>query len=84
LKGLVRKVHTSDFIYRLTVLPKALKEAEYAVEQTSDLSLLVDGAKGIYAWDSTGKKWRLPRRELRRLQREAKSCQLPVTAGDMP
>src|SRR5208283_2398469 len=52
-----------NFIYPLTVLPKALKEGEYVIEHTDDLSLLVDGATKIYAWDSCGKKWSLSHAE---------------------
>lgn len=70
-----QKTGNDNFIYKLTVLPKALKEGEYAVERTGDLLLLVDGAKKIYAWDSSGKKWALPRRKFRRLQHEIRSGQ---------
>jgi hypothetical protein len=66
-----RKTGSENFLYPLTILPKALKEGEYAVEHTIDLSLLADGAKRIYAWDPTGKEWSLPRRALRKLQKEA-------------
>ena len=69
-----KKTGNDKFLYKLTVLPKALKEWESAVERTGDLSLLVDGAKRIYAWDSAGKKWALPRRQLCRLQREIRSA----------
>jgi len=71
-----RRITGNDnFLYKLTVLPKALKEGEYAVERTSDLLLLVNGAKKIYAWDSAGKKWALPRHKFRRLQQEIRSGQ---------
>jgi hypothetical protein len=40
-------------------LPRALKEGEYVVERTGDLSLLVEGAKKIYVWDSAEKNRRL-------------------------
>ena len=63
-------------IGRRPVIPKALKEGEYAVEHTDDLSLLADDAKKIFAWDTTGKKWSLSRRELRKLQREVQSVKV--------
>jgi hypothetical protein len=71
-----RKTGKDHFIYPLTTLPKALKEGEYVVEHTDDLSLLVEGAKKIYAWDTTGKKWSLPRRDLRKLQKEVRSIKV--------
>jgi hypothetical protein len=70
-----KKTGNDNFVYKLTTLPKALKEGENAVEQTGDLSLLVDGAKRIYAWDSAGKKWSLPRRKFRKLQWEIQAAQ---------
>jgi hypothetical protein len=71
-----KKTGKDNFLYPLTVLPKALKEGEYAVEYTNDLSLLTDGATKIYAWDTTGKKWLLPRRALRKLQREVQNVKV--------
>lgn len=65
-----KKTRNDNFVYKPTTLPKALKEGEYAVERTGDLSLLMDGAKRIYAWDSAGNKWSLPRRKFRKLQRK--------------
>jgi hypothetical protein len=65
-----KKTGNDNFIYPLSVLPKVLKEGEYAVESTDDLPIMTDCATGIFAWDSTGKKWRLPRRVFRKLQRE--------------
>lgn len=66
----IRKTGNENFLYPLAILPKALKEGEYAVEHTIDLSLLADGARRIYAWDSTGKEWSLPRRALHKLQKD--------------
>lgn len=60
-----------NFVYKLTALPKLLKEGKTATEQTDDLSLLAIGAKGIYAWDASGKKWYLPRRQFRNRRKEA-------------
>jgi hypothetical protein len=79
-----KKTGNDNFLYKLTALPKALKEGEYAVERTSDLSLLVDGAKRIYAWDSAGKKWALSRRKFSRLQREIRSAQAAGTLDLKP
>ncbi len=70
-----QKTGNDNFVYKYTVLPKALKEGEYAVERTGDLLLLVDGAKRIYTWDSAGKKWALPHRKFRSLQQEIRSGQ---------
>lgn len=70
-----QKAGSDNFLYPFTALPKSLKEGEYAVERTGDLSLLVNGAKKIYAWDSSGKKWALPRREFRKLQQEIRNGQ---------
>jgi hypothetical protein len=79
-----KKTGNDYFRYKLTVLPKALKEGEYAVERTVDLSLLVDGAKRIYAWDSAGTKWALPNRQFRRLQREIRGAQAAGTLEIKP
>jgi hypothetical protein len=54
------------------------------VERTGDLSLLVDGAERICAWDSTGKKWALSRRKFSRLQREIRLLQAAGTLDLKP
>jgi hypothetical protein len=74
------KTGNDNLLYKLTTLPKALNEGEYAVERTGDLLLLVDGAKRIYAWDSVGKEWYLPRRKFRKLQR---GIQVAKAAGTL-
>ncbi len=71
----IKKTGNENSIFPLTTLPKMLREGEYAVEQTDDLSLLRTGARGIYAWDSARKNWSLSRRDLRKLQREVKSVE---------
>ena len=68
----IKKTGEDHFIYPLITLPKMLKEGEYTVEKTDDLSLLDDGAKRIYVWDSTKKDWPLSRRQLHDLIKEAK------------
>src|ERR1035438_1501663 len=49
----IKETGEDHFLYPLITLPKLLKEGEYTVENTEDLSLLDDGTKRIYAWDST-------------------------------
>lgn len=68
-----RRTGKENFTYPLDVLPLTLKEGEYAVEHTDDLSLLIDGATKIYAWDTHGKKWSLPWREFRKLRSEVRN-----------
>ncbi|MGD0829834.1 MAG: hypothetical protein ABR907_02745 [Terracidiphilus sp.] len=79
-----KKTGHDKFLYKLTILPKTLKEGEYAVERTGDLSLLVDGAKRTYAWDSAGTKWALPSRQFRSLQREIRGAQAAGTLEIKP
>lgn len=67
-----RRTGKDNFIYPLTVLPRSLKEGEYAVEHTDDLCVVADGATKIYAWDTQGKKWSLPWREFRKLRNEVR------------
>jgi hypothetical protein len=68
----IKKTGDDHFLYPLFTLPKMLKEGEYTIEKTDDLSLLDDGAKRIYVWDSTKKHWPLSRRQLRNLIKDAK------------
>jgi hypothetical protein len=42
-------------------------------DKVGHLSLLAGSTRQIYAWDTTGKNWPLPRRRLRELQREAQT-----------
>jgi len=71
-----KKTGNDNFIYQLTVLPKKLDEAQYAVEHTDDLSLIADGAKRIYVWDTAGRQWSLLGRELRRLRKEVRGLRI--------
>lgn len=75
------KTGKDHYFYPLFALPKALKEGEYVVEHTDDLSLLLDGAKQIYAWDSCGKKWSLPRHEFRKLREEVRNIEVERQAA---
>ncbi len=70
-----KKIGYDNFVYKQTTLPKDLKEAESTVVRNGDLLVLLEVAKGIYAWDSAGKNWYLPRRKFRELQREVQVAQ---------
>jgi hypothetical protein len=52
-------------------LPKMLKEGEYHMEWTDDFEMLSEKVKNIFAWDSAGRKWKMGRRNLRRLKAQA-------------
>lgn len=54
------------------ILPKMLAEGEYVIEYTHDLTMLLREIKYIYAWDSTGKQWRVKRNSLNRLIKEGR------------
>jgi len=56
-------------------LPKMLKEGEYHFEYTDELRALSENVKTLYVWDSSGKAWKLPRRELEKLKQEAHTVQ---------
>ena len=79
-----KKTGNDNFIYPFTVLPAILKEGEYVVERTGYLSLLVDGGKCIYAWDSAGRKWSLPHRKFSGLRRETQNSQASGTLDIKP
>ena len=48
-------------------LPKMLKEGEYNIEYIEDFSFFSHNIREVHAWDSTGKKWKINRKNLRRL-----------------
>ena len=48
-------------------LPRMLREGEYHIELTEDLSVLSSDLKKIYVWDSTGKNCNVSRKDMRRL-----------------
>ena len=48
-------------------LPRMLKEGEYHTEFTEDLTILSLELKKLYVWDSTGKYWKVSRKNLKRL-----------------
>jgi len=52
-------------------LPKMLTEGQYHLEYTNDLTAVGENVKTLYVWDSSGKEWKLPRRELTKLKEEA-------------
>jgi hypothetical protein len=51
-------------------LPRMLKESEYHIEWTPDLTVLDEDTERIYAWDSSGKEWALTRKQMKRLRQE--------------
>ncbi len=54
-------------------LPQMLEEGQFASEFSDEpLVILDERVKSISVWDSTGKDWDLPKRELRRLRSEAR------------
>jgi hypothetical protein len=55
-------------------LPKMLEEGESHDELSPEpLRILSDSVKSIVAWDSAGRDWKLPRKQLKRLKQEAKN-----------
>lgn len=48
-------------------LPRMLREGEYCIERTEDLSILSSNLKRIFVWDSAGKYWNVSRKDMRRL-----------------
>ena len=77
--GAVRRKGTEGPPGRYVVpgaLPRVLGEGEYVMEHTTDLSILSPEIARVFAWDSIGRKWNLPRRQLRKLQAQAKELAL--------
>lgn len=65
------KDHRKSFLIIPRSAPKMLNEGEYIIEYTRDLGgCLSDYVTSLYAWDSTGRHWKLPSRQLRQLKRE--------------
>jgi hypothetical protein len=62
----------SGFIIYPDNLPKSLSEGE-SVQELSELDCLSDDVTVIYASDSTGHHWKVPKRTLRDLKRELKA-----------
>ena len=56
-------------------LPKMLKEGEYHFEYTDNFNAVGENVKSLYVWDSSGKEWRLPKRELENLKQEVRTIQ---------
>lgn len=55
------------FMLNIRTLPRTLQPGEYIVESSSDLSILDQRPKALWAIDSLGKHWKISRRNLRRL-----------------
>ncbi len=56
-------------------LPKMLAEGHYHLEYTNDMDAVGQNVKRLSVWDSTGKEWKLPSGELRKLKRETQDLQ---------
>lgn len=48
-------------------LPRMLKEGEYHMEFTEDLSIISPELEKIHVWDSTGKEWEVSKKNLKSL-----------------
>jgi len=57
-------------------LPRMLKEGEYHTEFTDDLTILSPELEKICVWDSTGKHWKVSRKNLKRLFKGVKERDL--------
>lgn len=57
-------------------MPRILKEGEYLREAISDFELLTSHMETICVWDSTGKMWKLPKKNFHHILEEAKSKDL--------
>lgn len=63
-------------------LPRMLKEGETHSEFTlleHDLRPVSDNVKSLFMWDASGRHWRLSRRELNELKREAREFQSGIS-----
>jgi len=60
-------------------VPKMLKEGEFHAEYTNEIVGRIDNLKELCVWDASGKAWRVPRRELKKLKEEPQNIQ-PATA----
>jgi hypothetical protein len=61
-KGLVVRPHG---------LPKMLSESEYHIEFTHDFRVLAPEVERLYVYDSSGREWKLTRKQLRELRKQA-------------
>jgi hypothetical protein len=70
----------SHFIVPTRVqMPRMLQPGEYLLEYSRDLSTLERKPQALWAIDSVGKYWKIPRRQLRRLIRESQKETLRCT-----
>jgi hypothetical protein len=65
-----RKKH---FVVIARNLPKMLGEGEYILEFTDELKAAGENVKALCVWDSSGREWRLPARELKKIKEEART-----------
>ena len=52
-------------------IPMMLKDGEYNLEYTEDLSTFSDELITVQVWDSAGNKWKISRKNLKQLLKEA-------------
>lgn len=52
-------------------IPKRLEVKDYLVESATDFGFIGAGVKRIYAWDSEGHEWELPRKNFDRIRETA-------------
>ncbi len=58
--------------------PKTLQPGEYHVDWTDDLSILSESVTSLWAADSLGKHWRIPKRTLRAIYDQHRLESLPA------
>jgi hypothetical protein len=59
-------------------LPKMLAEGEAHVEYTDTLHADIGNVKRIFIWDASGKHWKLPHRELKKLKADVQKHHAPA------
>jgi hypothetical protein len=58
-------------------MPRTLQPGEYLLEYSEDLSVLHQKPEALWAIDSIGKYWKIPRRRVRQLIRECQKESTP-------
>lgn len=64
-----------EFILLAGDMPKMLREGEFHQEPIPDLNAVSERVKCLCVWDSSGKEWKVPNREFRKLKEEARGIQ---------
>lgn len=71
-RGLLKKGNPREFTSSLWEAPGKLEESQEHTDYTHDLSVLTDNLAALYVFDTTGKKWKVKKKILRRLVEDAK------------